>query len=196
MVAVARLVLGALALASCASIAPNRVMARAPVYTPETLAELLLTQGELESGLAAAGQDVTFVAVQELRPGTEPVSVGRAYAVGNGSFVSVHLFAQADGSAPAGELRRSLLDGSFLREAISSTFNVIDAYEAGQALGRDGEDVSASFLTMVRGVTFSVVADTFVRGNLYCVIIHAQTSANDPALVRTVLTAQSDKLPR
>ena len=166
-------------------------VAAAPPYTPETLKALLPSQADLES---ATG--LTFVATQDLNSSADPVTVGRAFAVGNGTFVSVHLFSRADGAPPDAEQRKAILDGTFLHDSLATTFNANDRYETLPALSRDGDDVGASFLSLVRGQTFSVIADSFVRGNVYGIVIHARTSANDPATVRQTLNLLSSRLPR
>jgi hypothetical protein len=173
----------------CVLILTTSARAATP-YTPETLAALLPSQVEME---AATG--LTFVATQGLASKDDPVQVGRAFAVGNGSFVSIHLFAQAGGTPPGPVLRGSLEDGSFLHETISSTFNAIDAYEALPALSRDGV-AAASFYVLFRGQTYSVVAASFLQGDLYGVVIHSKTSGNDPSVTRAALGLLSLKLPR
>jgi hypothetical protein len=174
----------------CALLVPS--VAAAPPYTPETLTALLPAQSDLE-----AATDLTFVATQDLRQGADPVTVGRAYAVGNGTFISVHLFSRPDGAPPDAALRKAILDGTFLHESLVTTFNAIDRYESlPLPLSREADDVGASFLTLVRGQTFSVVADAFVRGNVYGIVIHSKTSANDVTTLRQTLNLLSAQLPR
>jgi hypothetical protein len=163
-------------------------------YTPETLGRLLVTQRQLSDALKGHGSTVTFDAGTDLPSTGDPVGVGRAFAADDG-FLTMTLFSLADGSAPEGTLRDGLLSGEFTRVLADASFTGIRDFVVEPSRWGDGLDMLATFLGSADGAQYNVMGCSFIRGNVFGLIMYATTSTNDGTVVASAFEAQLNRLP-
>ena len=106
-----KLLLLALLLSFCALTLPAHASADSSYDVP-SLTKLLLTGDELTALLGPGLADV-----EEIDPGTNPISVGRAYIAKDGDFVNINLFSPNDGSALSDKDSVRVLSGDFIKAA-------------------------------------------------------------------------------
>jgi hypothetical protein len=189
-----KLFLAALLIPFCALALAGPAQAQT-VYTPDSLAPLLLTSNDVSAVLSAIGSSQSFDNGQGVPSRSDPVAVGRVFTAGDGSLLDVTLFSLADGSAPSGDLRDGILNGQFMLATLGGGFSNIQGFNPSGSISDDGQDVIAQGTGDAGGTTYNIVADTFIHGNVFGILFYAATGSNDGRITGAMLGGQEAKLP-
>jgi len=156
-------------------------------YDIPSLTKLLLTGDELTAQLGPGLTDVI-----EIKPGTDPISVGRAYTSTDGDFININLFSPNDGSVLSASETSRVLDGDFIKKAAGGFSKVTDFQVLGPVLEKD---LLASFTGTADGMPYNVAALSFVHGNIFGIIMYSTPGNNDATVLGAAYGAQLAKLP-
>lgn len=164
------------------------------VYTPDSLNAMLLTSDDVNLALSAVGTDtVTDAASQPPASGTV-ISATEVFKTTSG-IVGVALFTNADGSAPSSDESNQVLSGTFLQSFASGVFDNVGDLTLGGSGGVGDSDQSAVFTGALQGSQFNVVADSFIKGNVFAAIFYATPGTADPVTLGAIAGTQALKLP-
>lgn len=189
-----KFLLAALLVLFCALAISGHAAAQT-VYTPDSLTSLVLTSDDVSAVLSAIGSSQSFGNSIDVGARTDPVSVGRVFTGADGSILDVTLFSLDDGSAPSGDLHDGILDGRFMRATLGGGFSNISGFTTAGSIAPDGQDVIGTCTGDAGGMTFNIVADTFIRGNVFGIVVYAATGSNDGTILGAMLGGQEAKLP-
>ncbi len=170
----------------------GRVQAQA-TYTPDSLGSLLISSSDVNLALSAVGSDqVTDSATQPPSAGVI-ISATRVSKTTSG-IVGVALFSNADGSAPNSDEQNAILGGQVLQSFSQAVFDNVGDATLGGSGGIGDVDQSVSFSGSLQGSQFSVVADSFIKGNVWAVVFYATPGSGDAVTLGAIAEVQALKL--
>lgn len=162
-------------------------------YTPDSLSSLLIGSSDLNTALGAVGNDqVTDVAAQPPSSG-DIISATEVFKTTSG-IVGVALFANADGSAPSSDEQNAILGGNVLQSFSQGVFDNATGATLGGSGGIGDVDQSVVFTGTLQGNQFNVVADSFIKGNVWAVVFYATPASPDAVTLGAIAEAQALKL--
>jgi hypothetical protein len=92
-------------------------------------------------------------------------------------------------------VRDGLLSGEFTRVDSTASFTAVKDFAVAPSRRGDGLDMLATFLGTAGGIEYNVMGRSFIRGNVFGLILYATTDVNDCSIVASALEAQLNKLP-
>ena len=162
------------------------------VYTPGSLAALLISSDDINTALAP-DQQVTDSADGSPQSDTV-IRVVRVFKT-NTAIIAVTLFANADGSAPTDSERSNLLGGQYLNDLATGVFSGVTGFTTAGAIGLADADTLALFTGDLSGASWDGIGDAFIKGNVFGAIMYASPGQADGGSLGVLLGMQVAKLP-
>ncbi len=166
-------------------------------YTSDSLAAVMLTTGDVNAVLSTFGTGQSVTDSADSSPGSDDVIRAARLFKTQTALIVVALFSNADGSAPNSTQRDGVLTAQYLYQIATGVFDPIRDFTQGGTLGLPGADADQFVLYtgVINGNPFNVVSETFIKGNVFAVILYATPLDNDGTTLGGLVGGQLLKLP-
>jgi hypothetical protein len=162
------------------------------VYTPEGLAALMLTKGDVN---IAVGPEQSVVDVADGSPQSDSlIRVVRVFKTDLG-IIAVTLFAHADGSAPTADERNTILGGQYLQDLATGVFSGVNNFILAGSTSVGDADQIALFTGTLNGASWDSLGDSFIKGNVFGAVLYSTPGQADGTILGILLGLQVSKLP-
>jgi hypothetical protein len=159
-----------------------------------SLVASLLTVSDVNTALTAVGSGQTVTDSAEVPIDAPPlVSAARIFKTDQGIAV-IWLFANADGSAITSTEQNGVLSGQFLKIAADGVFSSVSDFTLAGSSGAADADQIASFSGNVQGTDMNIVADSFIKGDAFGIVLYGTPNDADGTIVGGMLGLQIGKL--
>lgn len=164
-------------------------------YTSDSLAAVMLTTGDVNAVLSTFGTGQSVTDSADSSPGSDNVIRAARLFKTQTALIVVALFSNADGSAPNSTQRDGVLTAQYLYQIATGVFDPIRDFTVGGTLGLGDADQFVLFTGVINGNPFNVVSETFIKGNVFAVILFATPLDNDGTTLGGLVGGQLLKLP-
>ena len=166
-------------------------------YSTDSLAALVLNPSDVNSALSAVGSDKVTDSADvntSVTSSGSGVEADRTFKSNNGIII-VALFANADGSGLNDSQRNNTLSGQILSTYAQGVFDNVSGFTLGGSAGIGDADQLAVFSGSIQGVSLNVVGASFIKGNIYGIVIYATPGDADGVTLGALAGTQVNKLP-
>ncbi len=178
-------------------LAVGHVVAQTP-FTSSSLGALLLNRSDINIALGVSASDERVTSSLDLDPisSSADTNAGRLFFTTN-NIIGVDLFANADGSPITSAQQSDVLSDQRIRLVAQALVdsNSFSGFTLGGSAGIGDADQIASFSGSIGGVTGNIVADFFIKGNIYGFVFYASQGDTDATVVGAVAQLQVMNLP-
>ena len=177
------------------AVSTGSANATTAIETEATLKARLLTPIELKAALEANGVTKAFPRTVDVPDINFPelVTSGRVWEANDGSVLYTSLLSYIDGRSIPASRRTEVLSGALAKDVVTGYFTANEYLGELEVISEN--DIAHGFLATLDGKEYEVAIISFIRGNIFGIVMYAATGSNEGDEVLSAFGGQTAKLP-